>query len=301
MNKFSQKQAGILNHSDLKTIKGKTLYWAFFSLLVLASLIALLPSLWMVMTAFKDTQEIYTQPNNFFPSDMSVSTLWHRVSSAWKDLGFGQSIVNTFLLSLAEWLFGISVCAIGGYSMSKLRPKGSKLIFMIILWVMLMPGSVRTVPLYMTFVNFPIGGINFMNTYWPMIFIAAADCFNIMLFKNTFDGISDSYIEAAQLDGAGYLYIFVKIIIPLSMPVIIYVSIGLLSMAWGDFFFPYLLLTDNKIQTLPVKTYMMQQSTILKMNTYMMGLIIASIPLLIVFIVSQKRIVGGVNVGGVKG
>ena len=85
------------------------------------------------------------------------------------------------------------------------------------------------------------------------------------------------------------------------MPVIIYVSIGLLSMAWGDFFFPYLLLTDNKIQTLPVKTYMMQQSTILKMNTYMMGLIIASIPLLIVFIVFQKRIVGGVNVGGVKG
>ena len=75
MNKFSQKQAGILNHSDLKTIKGKTLYWDFFSLLVLASLIALLPSLWMVMTAFKDTQEIYTQPNNFFPSDMSVSTL----------------------------------------------------------------------------------------------------------------------------------------------------------------------------------------------------------------------------------
>ncbi len=301
MSRFSQKQTGILNHADLKTAKGKALYWFLFSILIIASLIALLPSLWMIMTAFKDTQEIYTQPNQFLPNDMSISTLWNRVRDAWTELKFGQSIVNTFLLSLAEWLFGISVCTIGGYSISKLRPVGSKLIFMIVLWVMLMPGSVRTVPLYMTFVDFPIGGINFMNTYWPMIFIAAADCFNIMLFKNTFDGIPDSYIEAAQLDGAGFIYIFVKIILPLSKPVLLYVSIGLLGMAWGDFFFPYLLLTDNSIQTLPVKTYMMQQSTVLKMNTYMMGLIIASVPLFIVFVVLQKRIVGGINVGGVKG
>lgn len=301
MKKFSQKQAGILNSSDLKTAKGKMIYWTFFAILVIASLIAVIPSLWMIATAFKDTKEIYAQPNTFFPADMSLSTLWGRITEAWTELKFGKSIINTLIMSIGEWAFGLSFCALGGYSISKLRPTGSRLVFSIILWIMLMPGSVRTVPLYMTFVEFPIGGISFMNTYWPMFLMAAADCFNIMLFKNTFDGISDSYIEAAELDGAGFMYILIKIVIPLSMPVLIYASIGLLSVAWGDFFFPYLLLTDNSIQTLPVKTYMMKQATSFKMNTYMMGLIIASVPLFLIFVLFQRNIVGGINVGGVKG
>lgn len=301
MKRFSQKQAGILNYSDLKTFKGKLLYWVFFAILVCVSLIALVPSLWMIMTAFKETQEIYTQPNNFFPNDMRLTTLWGRISDAWNTLKFGQSILNTLLLSLGDWAFGITICGLGGYSLSKLRPKGGKLVFAIVLWIMLMPSSVRTVPLYMTFVDFPIGGISFMNTYWPMFFMAAANCFNIMLFKNSFDGISDSYIESAELDGASFLYIFIKIVIPLSMPVIIYASIGLLGGAWGDFFYPYLLLTDNSIQTLPVKTYRMMQENSIKMNTYMMGLIIASVPSFIIFALFQRKIMGGINVGGVKG
>lgn len=301
MKRFSQKQAGLLIASDLKTTKGKAIYWTFFVILLIASLIALIPCLWMIATAFKDTKEIYSQEYHFFPANMSPSNLWGRITEAWTALKFGKSILNTLLMSIGEWAFGISFCALGGYSISKLRPTGSRLVFSIILWIMLMPSSVRTVPLYMTFAKFPIGGISFMNTYWPMFLMAAANCFNILLFKNTFDGIPDSLIEAAEIDGAHFMYIFIKIVIPLSMPVLIYASIGLLSVAWGDFFFPYLLLTDNSIQTLPVKTYMMNRDNALKMNTYMMGLIIASVPSFLIFVLFQRNITGGINVGGVKG
>ncbi len=301
IKKFSQKQPGILNSSDLKTFKGKLMYWILFVILVIAAVVSLLPTLWMIMTALKDTQEIYNQPYSFFPNDMSLSTICRKLSVAWNELKFGTSIFNTLMLSIGEWVFGIVFCSLGGYAISKLRPTGSRQIFAIILWVMLMPSSVRTVPLYMTFVKFPIVGISLMNTYWPMMLMAAANCFNIMLFKNTFDGIPDSYIEAAEIDGAGYMYIFAKVIIPLAMPVLIYTSIGYLSAAWGDFFFPYLLLTDARMQTLPVKTYMMKNSNIIKMNTYMLGLIISSVPLFVIFILFQRNIVGGINVGGVKG
>lgn len=300
-NIFSQKQAGILSLSDLKTFKGKLLYWMLFGILVIAVMVAFVPTLWMIMTAFKDTQEIYTQPNKFFPTDITPSIICSRISEAWTEINFGNSIINTLIMSIGEWAFGIIFCGLGGYALSKLRPRGSRLVFSIVLWIMLMPSSVRIVPLFMTFVKFPIGGVSFMNTYWPMFFMAAANCFNIMLFKNTFDGIPDSYIEAAEIDGAGFLYIFAKIVVPLSMPVIIYASIGLLSSAWGDFFFPYLILTDSTMQTLPIKTYMMKNVTGLKMNTYMLGLIIASIPPFVIFVLFQRKIVGGINVGGVKG
>lgn len=301
MKRFSDKQPGILNSADLKTAKGKLLYWSLFGILVITALIAFIPSVWMILTAFKDTQEIYTQPNHFFPSDMRPSTLWGRITEAWTILNFGKSMINTLLMAVGEWAFGIAFCGLGGFAISKLRPKGSRLVFAIILWIMMMPSSVRTVPLYMTFVDFPIGGISLMNTYWPMFFMAAANCFNIMLFKNSFDSVSDSLVEAAELDGAGPLCIFLRVIIPLSTPVIIYASIGLLSSSWGDFFFPYLLLTDNNLQTLPVKTFRMMQENTLKMNTYMMGLIIATIPSFVIFAVFQRRIMGGINVGGVKG
>ena len=302
MKRFREKQAGLLSSTDLKTFKGMLLYWIFFGILVLAAICALLPSLWMIATAFKDTQEIYNQPDKFFPNNMSPSHLWGRITEAWQTLQFGRSIINTIFRSIGEWAFGVGFCGLGGYAISKLRPTGSRLIFAIILWIMMMPGSVRTVPLYLTFIKFPIGGINFTNTYWPFFFMAAANCYNIMLFKNTFDGVSDSLIEAAEIDSAGYFRIFVSIVIPLSMPVIIFTSIRLLSSAWGDFFFPYLLLTDEKIQTLPVKTYIMQKSqTGLKMNTYMMGLLITSIPTFLIFVLFQRKIMGGINVGGVKG
>ena len=298
---FSKKQPGILNSYDLKTFKGKLMYWIMFLILAMFVVVSVLPTLWMITTALKDTQEIYNQPYSFFPNDMSLSTICRKLSIAWSELKFGKSIFNTLILSIGEWIVGIAFCSLGGYAISKLRPTGSRLIFTIILWVMLMPSSVRTVPLYMTFVKFPIGGISLMNTYWPMMLMAAANCFNIMLFKNTFDGIPNSYIEAAEIDGAGYMYIFVKVIIPLAMPVLIYTSISYLSAAWGDFFFPYLLLTDSRMHTLPVKTYLMKNNNVIKMNTYMLGLIISSIPTFIIFVLFQRKIVGGINVGGVKG
>lgn len=301
MSKFSQKQAGILNSADLRSFKGKLLYWFFFAILLIFAFFAIFPVIWLIFTSLKDTQEIYTNPDSLFPKDMSFATISMRIKNAVGELRWGNSIIATIFMSFGQWAFGILFCGLGGYALSKIRPRGSKLIFTAILWMMLMPSTVRTVPLFMTFIDFPIGHINFTNTYWPFFFMAAANCFDIMLFKTNFDSIPDALLEAASIDGCGYLRTFFSIVIPLSKPVLIYASIGLLSNAWGNFLFPYLLLTDPMLQTLPVKTYLMNVSNSLQMNAYIMGLIISAIPSFIIFFVCQKRILGGVNVGAVKG
>lgn len=303
MKKFSGKQTGVLSASDLKTPKGKALYWIFFTILVLTAAISLLPAIWTILTAFKDTQEIYSS-FSFFPKEMSWNMVVTRIKDSVEFLQIGDSIINTVVLSIGSWAVNIVVCGFGGYVLSKLKPKGTKLIFTLVVWTMMMPGQIRMVPNYISWLHFPFAydigvGVSLLDTYWPMWLTAGANTFAVLLFKNAFDGLSNSYVEAAKIDGCSNYGIFFKIMLPLVTPVIIYQSIGVLSGAWSDFFTPLLVLDKNVV--LPLKIYRLQGDSSVPMNTYFMALVFASLPPFLIFAVFQRKILGGVNIGGVKG
>lgn len=306
MKKFSEKQTGILAHSDLKSPKGKIIYWCFFALLVCVCLVSIIPMIWTIVTSFKDVDEIYNN-TSFFPENLSLSGAMDRVAYVWNTLKLGKSMINTVLLSLGSCLITLVVCGFGGYSISKIRPKGVKFVTMLVLWTIMMPGQLRTVPQYMSFLNFPFAstnygaGVSILDTYWPMWLGAASSAYTVLLFKNTFDGLSDSYVEAAKIDGATNFDILFRIMFPLSIPIIVYVSIGIINGAWSNFFTPYLVLSDSKLYVTPLKIYLMKTDPSIKINDYLMGLIFASIPPFIMFAIFQKQIMGGFNVGGVKG
>ena len=303
MKRFDNKTTGILSSSDLKTFKGQLLYWIFFTVLLIVSIISIFPAIWTILTSFKETQEIYTG-FSMFPKDMSPSTLLRRITDSWAALQLGTSFINTIVLSLGNLVFTIVICGFAGYVLSKLKPRGSKAVFVLVVWTMMMPAQMRMVPNYITMLHFPFAydfgvGISLLDTYWPLWLASAANAFNIILFKNAFDGLSQSYVEAAKIDGCSNFGIFFKIMFPLSMPVIIYVSIGALSVAWSDFFSPLLYLDKNVVT--PLKIYRLQSDTGIQMNTRFMGFVFASIPPFLIFLIFQKRIMGGVNIGGVKG
>lgn len=142
-------------------------------------------------------------------------------------------------------------------------------------------------------------GFNLLDTFWPMWLGAAGDTFAVLLFKNAFDGLSDSYVEAAKLDGCSNYGVFFRIMLPLATPVIIYESINVLSGAWADFFTPLLVLDKNTV--VPLEIYRLRSDGSVRMNTYFMALVFSSVPPFLIFAVFQKRIVGGINIGGVKG
>ncbi len=303
MNKFDNKQTGLLSSADLKTNKGKIVYWGFFTVLIIVCIISVFPAMWTVLTAFKETQEIYSS-FTFFPKDMSLSNLWKRLYESWSILKLGDSFINTVILSIGNLAFTLIVCGFGGYVLSKLKPKGSRIVFVLVVWTMMMPGQIRMVPNYIAMLHFPFaydfgGGVSLLDTFWPMWLGAAANAFNLILFKNAFDALSITYVEAAKLDGCTNYGVFFRIMLPLSMPTIIFVAIGTLSGAWSEFFGPLLYL-DKYIVT-PLKIYRLQSDTSIEMNTRFMGLVFASVPPFIIFLFAQKQILGGVNVGGVKG
>ena len=306
---FSEKNPGLIMQNDLRSIKGKFVYWTFFAILILICITTFLPAIWMVLTAFKSTQEIYSSIS-FFPKGFSLSYAAKRIQESWECLELGRSMINTLIVSIGNVIAQIFICGLAGYVLSKLRVKGTRIVFVLVIWTMMMPGTIRTVPTYMSYISFPFifddklnvpTNINILNTYLPLWLGAAANSFNIVLFKNNFDSIPTALVEAARIDGCTDFKTFYKIMIPIALPVVIFVCIGALSTAWADYFSPYLVLKDIEKMTTPARIFVLKNDTSVTTNIYMMGLIFASIPSLIIFCIFQKYIMGGVTLGAVKG
>lgn len=287
---------GILTDADLNKPKYKVLYWAMFILMLLYCFICGFPVIWILLSGFKDVKEMYAIPSSLFPKTINL----HKLIEVWNGMQFYKYYINTFIMAVGSVVADVTICGLAGYSLSRLKPMGTKFILTILFWVMLMPGTMRTVPLYKTFINFPLLGVNLSDTFVPMWLMAAANVFDIILFKNFFDGISKSLVEAAQIDGAGNINIFFKIILPLSVPVFMTVTIFTFNGSVGQFFWPYLLISKKELTVLGVQLFNMKSSTY-TMDYQMLALIFSILPQVIFFIIFQRRIIGGINVGGVKG
>lgn len=296
MAKNKTHHSTILTNADLKKPRYKLLYAILFSVMVIMALISAVPVIWIMLSGFKDVKEMYSVPPTFLPKKIELSKLL----TAWNSMKFYKYYVNTFIMSGGAVLFSDIICSMAGYSFSKLKPKGSKAIFMICFWIMLLPGTVRTVPLYMTIKDFPVFHFSMMDTYLPMWLFECSNIFRIILFKNFFDTISYSIFEAATVDGAGELRIFLSIILPLSLPIYMVCSLFCFNNQFGQFFWPYLTVSDPKKTVLGVQIFKMKESNY-TLDYQMIALLFAIAPELIVYLIFQKQIIGGINLGGVKG
>lgn len=287
---------GILTNSDMKKPKYRLLYALMMIFMIAYCLISVLPVVWIMLSGFKDVKEMYAVPATFLPKRIDLSKL----GKVWTELKFYKYYGNTFLMAIGAVISNIVISGLAGYVLSRLKPKGTKLMLALIFWIMLLPGTMSTVPLYMEFKSMPLIGVNLLETYWPIWLMSGANAFNIILFKNFFDGISSSLIEAAWIDGANNTKIFFKIIIPLSTPVFIVVGMFTFNGQIGNFFWPYLLISAKEKTVLGVQLYKMKTSTY-TMDYQMLALLFSVIPQIIIFAIFQKQIMGGINIGGVKG
>ncbi len=286
---------GVIANVEFKTAKAKAIHAVFLIIMLIISLICVVPILWMLISAFKDTKEFLQIPPSFFPEHFDIGKL----GRVWKDYNFLMLFGNTIYMAAGDIVFTIVVNGLAGYVLSRLKPRGSRLIFMLIVWTMLLPNNVSQVPLFMTFTDFPVIHANLSNTYWAMWLSAGANCYYILLFKSFFDSLSISYFEAAKVDGCSNIGMFFRIVIPLSLPIIAVIIIFQFNTAWGSFFWPYLLINDPDRVVLGQKLFSMKSNT--PIDEYLCAMIFVIIPPAILYAIFQKQIMGGINIGGVKG
>lgn len=296
MKKFIQKETGFITQVEMKQTKSKVVYWCMFGCLFLVSLITIIPVLWILFSGFKDLEEFFRVPPTIIPQSFHPEKL----KEVWNKFNYVLYYKNTLIVAIGSVLFTLVFNGLAGYVISRLKPRGSRAVFTIIMLLMMIPGSVGMVPLYMTICDFPYLHFSMLGTFWPLLIMTMGNCFNILLFKSSFDAIPISYIEAAKIDGANNLYIFFKVIVPLSIPVIVTVTIFTFNAAWGDFLFPYLVLNDNKLYTISVFLFQNKTGQYTE-DIYMVMLTLAIVPPTIIYAFLQKHIIGGLTIGGIKG
>lgn len=290
------KTSGIIGDLDYRQPKVKLVYWLFFAVMVAISLICILPPLWVILSSFKDIKEFYQLPPTIIPRTFQIEKLW----DTWHEFRFMGYYLNTLYVTIGTIAFTITFNGLAGYFFSKLKPKGSAFIFLLILWTVLLPNTVGIVPLFGNIVDFPLLHINFTNTYWPLWFLAAVNPVAILIFKSFFDTIPASLVESAHIDGATKLGIFARIIVPLSAPVLITITILTINGVWNDFFWPYMILKDQSQWTVIVAIYNLKAT--LPADIQFIGLTYAIVPPVLLFLFFQRYIMQGYSIAGsVKG
>lgn len=293
MNKKIEKKAtGLITSIDYKRPSVKLSYWLLVLFLVLCSLVAVLPVLWAFFSGFKELGEYYSANPTFLPEKIDLSKLTKTAS----DLKLGRSFINSMILFAGCWVGEVIIGGIAGYTISRLKPKGGKLLFTLMLWTMMMPHTLTMVPMFMTWTDFPFLHINFQNTWIPLWTGSMANIFNILLFKNFFDGIPNSYIEAAKLDGCSNIGIFARIIVPLSKPIISTITVFAFNSSWNNFMGPFLYLKDPTMAPVALRLYNITSSW--TEPEQMLASFIVMIPSIIVYIICSKQIMNNnVSVG----
>ncbi|MDD3766409.1 MAG: carbohydrate ABC transporter permease [Eubacteriales bacterium] len=289
------KNAGLITSLDYKRTGTKLLYWIMFALCVFILIISLFPLIWALLSSFKTVNEFYQIPPSLFPEKLDFAVAKEVLAR----INVLQKILNSLIIFLGSWIVTIFFSGLAGYVISKVRPKGAKLLFNLILWSMMMPPSVNMVPLFILFLKMPLTGVNITNTYLPLWIIAAAECFNILLFKTFFDSIPNSYVESAKIDGCSDVGIFFRIIVPLSLPIIATISVFTFNASWNSFLWPMILLTKPEIQPLAVALYRMLVTY--SIPEQMLVGMVAILPPLIVFFLFQKVITENSISVGIKG
>ena len=301
-SKFDKKKdaqaMGIISKFDMQNPSVKVLYGLIWFFLILAVLLCFVPPLWCMTSALKDSREFFSVPATIIPRSFHPEKLWE----TWEMLNFGQAYLNTIFVLCGSLVMSLVCNGMMGYVLSRLRPRGYKLVLSLVLWTLMLPQSVSQVPLFKNFLSLPILGINITESYLPMWLLAGANAFYVLIFKSFFDSIPQSLIEAARLDGCTNLGIFFRVMLPLSKPVLMVIAIFTINASWSDFFWPYLVLgSRSELYTVMVKIFYMAGSSGYSEDIQVVALIFTIIPPTNLFLFFQRYIMSGFTLSGIKG
>ncbi|MFD9329470.1 carbohydrate ABC transporter permease [Streptomyces sp. NPDC060065] len=276
--------------------RGKTLYWTVFSGIVLLFALAFLfPVYWMVTGAMKSPDEVTRTPPTLVPDKWSLTGY----TDAWDLMDLPTHLWNTVVQATGAWILQLVFCTAAAYALSKLKPAFGKLILGGILATLMVPAQALVVPKYLTVADLPLIHTSLLNDPLGIWLPAVANAFNLYLLKRFFDQIPRDVLEAAEIDGAGRLRTLWSIVLPMSRPVLGVVSIFALVAVWQDFLWPLMVFSDTDKQ--PISVALVQLSQNIPLTVLLASMVIASIPMVAMFLVFQRHIIAGISAGSTKG
>lgn len=293
-----------MRYGNTKSINiGNTI---LYCLLTLFAVVMVLPFYWTFLTSLRYNEDMFSLPIKWFSSRF---TLEHYIR-AFTTVPFARYFANSFYLAAMGVFTNLFFGSLGGYAFAKLRFRGKKLIFKILLSSIMIPGVVTMIPQFLLLKSFPLiggnsiigkGGTGFLNTYWAIILPGAAGAFAVFLMKQFFTTLPDDLAEYARIEGAGEFRIFWNIYLPLTKPALAALSIFTFQAGWNNFMWPMIILSDPDKATVQMGLQAFSYNHATEYGPMMAGSVVATVPIFILFIFAQKYFIQGIAFSGIKG
>lgn len=253
-------------------------------------IITIIPFVWMILSAFKTNPEIVAINPKILPEEWTFDNF----RELFQRLNFGVYLKNTVIITLMSFV-GLLINAAAGFGFAHYEFKGKNFLFILVLATMMIPGQVTMIPVYLM-----LNQMGLTNTYLGIVLPGLTGAFGIFLFRQFFSNISEEFFEAARLDGAGEFYVFFRVALPLSRPILAVQGILSFIGGWNSFLWPLIIANDQRFYTLSVGLQLLQGQHGANYALQMAGAAFMVVPILIVFMIFQKYILSGFNISGGK-
>ncbi|MEU3727997.1 carbohydrate ABC transporter permease [Streptomyces sp. NPDC033538] len=260
--------------------------------LIVVGLGSVFPLYWTLVAASHDQQRVLDSPPPFIPG----GRLWSNLEAAWEQANLGKAIVNSIIVSTSITAATLFFCTLAGYAFAKMRFRGRGVLMTAVIATLTIPPQLSVVPLFMMMSDIGWGG-----ELESVIFPTLVGAFGVFFMRQyLIEALPYELIEAAKVDGASNFRIVWAVVLPVARPAMMVLGMLTFVQAWNDFFWPFLALSQEN-PTLQVALGQLSASYTPDQSIVMAGALISTLPLLVVFVVFGKQIVGGIMAGAVKG
>jgi multiple sugar transport system permease protein len=287
-----------------------------YLILVPGAILFVAPFAWLVSASFQPAGDIFSWPPQWIPHSPTLDNyqnflgIGHSVEARAGGQGAWRWFANSAFVATSITVLNLFFDSLCAYVFAKRRFPGKNIIFVVFLATMMVPAQVTLIPNYLLLKHIPFfggndylghGGHGWLDSYWGLIVPGTVSAFGIFLLTQYMRSIPDELLDAARIDGASEFRIFLRVVLPLSGPALAAVGIFTFTYAWEDFFWPLIIIDSSDHYTAPLGLALFVVKNRTSWDLLMAGSVIATLPMIAVFMVFQRRFIQGISMSGLKG
>jgi cellobiose transport system permease protein len=263
-----------------------------YAVVLVAVVLSLFPLYWTIVAASHTNHEIASTPPPFLPG----ASVFHNIHLALQQAAIGRAIVNSLVVSSVISVGTVLCCTLAGFAFAKLRFRGSGLLLGIVVGTMMVPMQLGVIPLFIL-----VAKLHWVNHLQAVILPTLVSAFGVFFMRQYLvQALPTELLEAGWVDGASTMRIFVSIVLPIARPAMAVLGMLTFLTAWNDFFWPIIALTTRN-PTVQVALAGLGTGYVPSQSIIMAGTFVGTLPILVVFAILGRQIVGGIMHGAVKG
>ena len=266
--------------------------WLLYTVVTLGFVAVVTPFVWMILGSFKTQGELLRVPPTWWPQKPTLDNY----RALFNEETFLRYFANSTIVAVAVTAANVTFCSMVGYALAKLNFRGKKLVFGLVMGTLMVPGMVTFVPLFVLVAN-----LGLVDTYPGLILPFLVTPFGVFLMRQFIIGLPDDLLDAGRIDGASELRIFRQIILPLCGPGL--ATLGILTFlgSWNNFLWPLVVAQTQEHYTLPVALALFSTGqNVTNYGLLLAGASVVVVPILIVFLIFQRRFIEGIATTGIK-